>query len=100
MVTEAEEKVVELQKQLNDLQNTKLTATDMFTLIDRESKHKTMLIVVLMICWLLTIAGFIWYLTLPIEESVYVENEDGNTAYIGENMNGDFNYGENTSKKN
>jgi len=94
MVTEAEEKVIELQKQLNDLQNTKLTATDMFTLIDRESKHKTMLIVVLMICWLLTIAGFIWYLTLPVEE-YEVYNDGGNTAYVGENMNGDFNYGPN-----
>lgn len=85
MVTEAEEKVIELQKQLNDLQNTKLTATDMFTLIDRESKHKTMLIVVLMICWLLTIAGFIWYLTLPVDE-VHVEQETSdysNASYIG-----------------
>ncbi len=94
MVTEAEEKVVELQKQLNDLQNTKLTATDMFTLIDRESKHKTMLIVVLLICWLLTIAGFIWYLTLPVDE-YEVYNESGNANYIGNDMNGDFNYGSN-----
>ncbi len=94
MVTEAEEKVVELQKQLNELQNTKLTATDMFTLIDRESKHKTMLIVVLLICWLLTIAGFIWYLTLPVDE-YEVYNESGNANYIGNDMNGDFNYGSN-----
>ena len=93
MVTEAEEKVHELEKQVTDLKG-RLTATDMFTLIDRESKHKTMLIVVLLICWLLTIAGFIWYLTLPVDE-YEVYNESGNANYIGNDMNGDFNYGEN-----
>lgn len=90
MVTEAEEKVHELEKQVTDLKG-RLTATDMFTLIDRESKHKTMLIVVLMICWLLTIAGFIWYLTLPTEEyEVYVDqdtSDNSNANYIG----GDYN---------
>jgi hypothetical protein len=39
-------------------------------------------------------------LTLPEEETVYVENKDGNTAYVGQNMNGDFNYGENNSSQN
>lgn len=42
------------------------------------------------------IAGFLWYLSLPVEEydTVTVENEEGNANYIGADMNGDFNYGE------
>lgn len=32
-----------------------------------------------------TIAGFIWYISLPVEqESVEMENEDGNALYIGD----------------
>lgn len=55
----------------------------------------TVLIVVLAL-WAATIAGFLWYLSLPIEEyeTVAVENTDGNANYIGNDMNGDFNYGE------
>lgn len=30
-----------------------------------------------------TISGFLWYISLPVEETVTVENEDGNTSYIG-----------------
>lgn len=38
-----------------------------------------------------TIAGFIWYISLPVEqETVEMENEDGNALYIGDEntMNG------------
>ena len=32
-----------------------------------------------------TIAGFLWYLSLPVEqETVTVENEDGNAMYLGD----------------
>ena len=31
-----------------------------------------------------TISGFLWYISLPVEETVTVENEDGNTSYIGD----------------
>ena len=54
-------------------------------------------LIVVLVLWALTIAGFLYYLSLPIEEisSVEVENETGNANYIGNDMNGDFNYGEN-----
>lgn len=40
-----------------------------------------------------TIAGFMWYITLPVDE-VSIENEDGNANYIGNDgviLNGEDN---------
>ena len=47
------------------------------------------------------VGGFLWYISLPIEETttIEVENEDGNANYIGNDMNGDFNYGESKENK-
>lgn len=30
-----------------------------------------------------TIAGFLWYISLPAEETVAVENDEGNANYVG-----------------
>lgn len=59
-------------------------------------KRLIITMMVILFLWAATIAGFLWYISLPIEEtsSVKVENEDGNANYIGNDMNGDFNYGE------
>lgn len=59
-------------------------------------KRLIILLIIVIILWFATIAGFLWYISLPIEEysSVTVENETGNASYIGNDMNGDFNYGE------
>lgn len=45
-----------------------------------------------------TIAGFMWYISLPTDD-VAIENEDGNANYIGNDMNGDINNGEDTSNQ-
>lgn len=37
---------------------------------------------------LFTVSGFLWYLSLPAEEGVTVENEDGNANYIGGDVSG------------
>jgi hypothetical protein len=90
MVTEAEERVIELEKKLADMQGSRLTATDMYKILEREIKSKSITIYALIVCWFLSIAftvgGFIWYLTLPVEESVYVDqetNDNSNASYIG-----------------
>ena len=53
-------------------------------------------LIIVLLLWVSTIAGFLWYISLPVEEvsTVNVENQDGNANYIGNDMNGDFNYGE------
>ena len=45
-----------------------------------------------------TIAGFLWYISLPIEE-IAVESESGNANYIGRNMEGDIYNGEGYCKE-
>lgn len=59
-------------------------------------KRLIIVLVVVLVLWATTIAGFLWYISLPIEESetVTVENDSGNANYIGNDMMGDFNYGE------
>ena len=65
-------------------------------------KRIMIILITVLVLWGLTIGGFIWYLNQPIEEttSVEVENADGNANYIGNDMNGDFNYGESTENNN
>lgn len=60
------------------------------------TKRLITIIIIILLLWSATIAGFIWYISLPVEEysEISVENEDGNANYIGNDMNGDFNYGE------
>lgn len=46
--------------------------------------------------WFTTIAGFVVYLSLPVNETVSVENQGGNANYIGNDLNGELkNNGEN-----
>ena len=44
-----------------------------------------------------TVAGFLWYISLPTEETVQVENDDGNANYIGGDNTGGVYNGENNS---
>lgn len=48
---------------------------------------------------LATVAGFLWYISLPVDETVTVENDDGNANYIGGNVGGDLNNGKDNSQK-
>lgn len=38
-----------------------------------------------------TVAGFLWYISLPVDETVQVENEDGNANYVGGDVRGVIN---------
>lgn len=86
------------QDKLDKIQNVPHNmATDLLRCVMSESKNKDKIIVILILAWLITIGGFVWYIQLPMEEDVvYLDNDDGNTSYVGNDMNGDFNYGENT----
>lgn len=44
------------------------------------------------------VTGFVWYISLPVDD-VTVENDDGNANYIGDDLNGVLNNGENQKDK-
>lgn len=63
-------------------------------------KRLILLCIVVLVAWLITIGGFLWYISLPVDEysTVTVDSEDGNANYIGNDMKGDINnYGESES---
>lgn len=75
-------------------------ATEMLKEIKATSKRWFIAFIVTLCLWFATIIGFVIYeyYSLP-EDTVTVENEDGNANYIGDDMNGDFNYGEDNENK-
>jgi hypothetical protein len=75
-------------------------ATEMLDEISRSSKRKDIIIVVLLVAWLLTIGGFIWYISLPSSVSATTpttvdSQSSGNANYI--NGKGDIHNGEGNS---
>ena len=72
-------------------------ATEMLRELKASSKRWFIAFIVMLILWFATIGVFVWYISLPVED-VAIENQDGNANYIGNDMNGDINNGEDTDK--
>lgn len=62
-------------------------------------KRLFVLCIALLVALLFTIAGFLWYISLPIEESetVRVESDGGYANYVGNDVIGGINNGESKS---
>lgn len=44
-----------------------------------------------------TVTGFLWYISLPVDESVTVENDEGNANYVGGDVGGGIYNGKDNS---
>lgn len=75
----------------------KTLATELLHELKATSKRWFVAFCIMVVLEVATIVGFLWYISLPVEE-IEIENDDGNANYIGNDMNGDFNYGENNSE--
>lgn len=53
--------------------------------------------IVMVVMEVLTVAGFMWYISLPTDE-VTIENDEGNANYVGGNLNGGLYNGESNSE--
>lgn len=76
-------------------------ATEMLREIKATSKRWFIAFIIVLCLWFATITGFILYeyFSLPVDtDTVTVENEDGNANYVGNDMNGDINNGENNTE--
>lgn len=79
-------------------ENTVTLATELIHELKAQSKRWFIAFVITLILWFSTIGVFFWYISLPVdEETVTIENDDGNANYIGKDMYGVINNGENNS---
>ena len=79
-------------------EDTQSLATELLHELKVASKRWFIAFITVLILWFATIGVFIWYISLPVEESSYVDilNDDGNANYIGRDaINSDINNGEN-----
>ena len=68
-------------------------ATEIIRELKAQNKRMFIVNVIQLIIILLVIGIFIWYISLPVEE-ITIENDSGNTNYIGNNLEGDLHNGE------
>lgn len=72
-------------------------ATEMLHELKASSKRWFIAFCVMVGLEIATIAGFLWYVSLPVDE-VTVESDGGNANYIGDDLEGDLINGEGNSE--
>ena len=72
-------------------------ATELIKELRAQSKRWFIVAIVELIIIVIIVAGFLWYLTLPIDE-ISIENDDGNATYIGHDLEGVLYNGENNTE--
>lgn len=77
-------------------------ATELLRELKISAKRWFIAFCIMVVLEIATIAGFMWYLSLPVEESVVtVESDDnGNANYVGNDVTGAIYNGKGNSKEN
>lgn len=58
----------------------------------KASARRWFIAFIIMLCVeIATVCGFLWYLSLPVDETVTVENDEDNANYIGGDIIGNVN---------
>ena len=73
-------------------------ATELLKEIQISAKRWFIIAIVELLIILSMAGGFVWYLSLPIDE-VVVENDDGNATYVGNDLTGAIYNGKDNSKE-
>lgn len=82
-----------------DEDGTKL-ASEILAEVKQNTKRWFYAFIVMVILEIATVAGFMWYISLPIDnQQVEIENEDGNANYIGDDLTGNLYNGEIETKE-
>lgn len=82
---------------MDNQRNEVTLATELLHELKATSKRWFIAFCIMVVLEVATIAGFMWYISLPVDE-LTIENADGNANYIGNDLNGDLNNGENSEK--
>ena len=73
-------------------------ATELIKEIQISAKRWFIIAIVELLIILSMAGGFVWYLSLPIDE-VVVENDEGNATYVGNDLTGAIYNGKDNSEK-
>ena len=73
-------------------------ATELLKEIQISAKRWFIIAIVELLIILSMAGGFVWYLSLPIDE-VVVENDDGNATYVGSDLTGAIYNGKDNSEE-
>lgn len=73
-------------------------ATELLKEIQISAKRWFIIAIVELLIILSMAGGFVWYLSLPIDE-VVVENDDGNATYVGKDLTGAIYNGKDNSEE-
>lgn len=75
-------------------------ATEMLREIKATSKRWFIAFIITLCLWFATIVGFIWYITLPVEDTTYTQTvDDIDESEITQNIGGDLDGESNTDSK-
>lgn len=70
-------------------------ATEVLSEVKASSKRWFIAFLTVLVLWFATIGAFIWYISLPVEDyDVSIENGEGNANYVGRDLNGQIDNGE------
>jgi len=76
-------------------------ATELLHELKASAKRWFIIAVIELFIILSMAGGFIWYMSLPVEDDVVsVESEDGNANYVGDDVTGAIYNGEGSGKEN
>lgn len=73
-------------------------ATELLHELKAASKRWFVAFCIMVALEIITIAGFLWYISLPVEEIVVESDDGGNANYIGNDIQGDLNNGKSDGK--
>lgn len=73
-------------------------ATELLKEVQISAKRWFIIAIVELLIILSMAGGFVWYLSLPIDE-VVVENDDGNATYVGNDLTGAIYNGKDNSEE-
>lgn len=69
----------------------KTLATEILAELKASAKRWFIAFIIMLCLELATIGGFLWYISLPVDEMVEIENDDGNANYVGGDVDGNIN---------
>lgn len=74
-------------------------ATEIFKELNASARRWFIAFLIMVGVEICTVVGFLWYISLPVDEVVDIQNDEGNANYIGGDVGGDINNGQDNSAK-